>query len=143
MVGWANASIRAVEDLPDLGDVRKAKGIVRADDASSAFWPLDDEALSHSSALCNGHGSAQACFPQSTQIPLSLKIWHSELSIPKHSKSHHLLLVRQARHTCACSDHSHHWLVCYVVMRSSSWRLANNKCGHRHLLTSKGRGVGF
>ena len=37
LVGWANASVRTVAALPDLGDVSKAKGIVREDDIQAAF----------------------------------------------------------------------------------------------------------
>lgn len=31
LVGWANSSVRHPDELPDLGDLKEAKGIVRQD----------------------------------------------------------------------------------------------------------------
>lgn len=39
LVGWANSSVRHPDELPDLGDLTEARGIVREDPPRAALWP--------------------------------------------------------------------------------------------------------
>jgi len=51
LVGWANSSLRHPKDLPHLGDLKVAKGIVREDHCSYAFsLPDSREQLGEGSA---------------------------------------------------------------------------------------------
>lgn len=55
-MGWANASVRAVDELPKLEDVSKAKGIVMADDPEQAFWHTHQP-------YCGANGSERQTAP--------------------------------------------------------------------------------
>lgn len=48
IVGWANSSVRHPDELPDLGDVRQAKGVVRGDPVGAAL--ASNEILPHPAA---------------------------------------------------------------------------------------------
>lgn len=39
LVGWANSSIRHPAELPYLGELKFAKGIVREDPLQAGLWP--------------------------------------------------------------------------------------------------------
>lgn len=56
LVGWGNSSVRHPDSLPDLGDLTRAKGIVRKDSAGAAFsftggQEADESGLSITGAL--------------------------------------------------------------------------------------------
>ena len=41
-MGWANSSVRHPDELPDLGDLTEARGIVREDPPEAALWGLNN-----------------------------------------------------------------------------------------------------
>ena len=53
LVGWANSSVRHPDELPDLGDLTQARGIVREDPPEAALWSSSNTHRSFESTEVN------------------------------------------------------------------------------------------